>query len=121
MEAAFDQLAEAIYKAPFALLAHNSFEEGVTDPKFTYANKAALELFEGTWNEIVGLPSRLSAEENDSIQAVRVHLSAVMVLVLYQVQNAVVILLVACCMWRCRSHSGEKSADATVVASLTQQ
>eukprot|EP00878_Enallax_costatus_P022850 GHUV01024280.1.p1 GENE.GHUV01024280.1~~GHUV01024280.1.p1 ORF type:complete len:221 (+),score=70.98 GHUV01024280.1:168-830(+) len=71
MEAAFDQLAEAIYKAPFALLAHNKFEEGVTDPVFTYANKAALELFEGTWDELVGLPSRHSAEEDEAAQAER--------------------------------------------------
>lgn len=63
MEASFDQLAEGLYKAPFVLLAHNKFEEGVTDPVFTYANKAALEAFEGTWDEIVGLPSRYSAEE----------------------------------------------------------
>lgn len=62
MEASFDQLAEAIYKAPFVCLAHNKFEEGVTDPVFTYANKAALELFEGTWDTLVGMPSRLSAE-----------------------------------------------------------
>jgi hypothetical protein len=55
-------LAEAIYKAPFVCLAHNKFEEGVKDPVFTYANKAALELFEGDWDSIIGLPSRKSAE-----------------------------------------------------------
>lgn len=62
MEASFDQLAEAMYKAPFVCLAHNKFEEGVDDPLFTYANKAALELFEGTWDTFIGMPSRLSAE-----------------------------------------------------------
>jgi hypothetical protein len=64
METGFDQLAEALYKAPFVCLAHNMFEEGVDDPVFTYANKAALELFEADWDSLVGLPSRLSAESN---------------------------------------------------------
>jgi hypothetical protein len=62
IEAAFDKLAEAVYKAPFVCLAHNKFEEGVEDPMYTYANKAALELFEGDWDSIIGLPSRKSAE-----------------------------------------------------------
>jgi hypothetical protein len=62
MEVSFDTLAEAMYIAPFACLAHNKFEEGVEDPVFTYANKAALELFEGTWDTMIGLPSRSSAE-----------------------------------------------------------
>lgn len=61
-------LAEAMYKAPFVCLAHNSFEEGVTEPVFVYANRAALRLFEGTWDELVGLPSRLSAD--DTVQEV---------------------------------------------------
>lgn len=44
--------------APFAVLAHDTGE----DPRFIYANKAAHACFEYTWDEIVGLPSRLSAE-----------------------------------------------------------
>lgn len=66
MEASFDQLAEAMYKAPFVCLAHNKFEEGVDDPVFTYANRAALEMFEGTWDTLVGIPSRLSTEEGSA-------------------------------------------------------
>jgi hypothetical protein len=62
VETGFDQLAEAVFKAPFVCLAHNIFEEGVEDPLFTYANKAALELFEADWDTLVGLPSRNSAE-----------------------------------------------------------
>jgi len=62
IETGFDQLAEAMYKAPFVCLAHNIFEEGVEDPLFTYANKAALELFEADWDTLIGLPSRNSAE-----------------------------------------------------------
>ncbi|KAI8470894.1 MAG: MEKHLA domain-containing protein [Monoraphidium minutum] len=56
-------LAAALYNAPFVCLAHNKFEEGVEDPVFVYANRAALRLFEGTWDELVGLPSRLSADD----------------------------------------------------------
>jgi hypothetical protein len=55
---AFDELARRLYRAPFALLAHDA---GV-DPQFIYANLAAQRLFERTWAEMVGLPSRLSAE-----------------------------------------------------------
>jgi hypothetical protein len=73
IETGFDQLAEAMYKAPFVCLAHNMFEEGVEDPLFTYANKAALELFEADWNTLIGLPSRNSAEPES--QEVRCPLS----------------------------------------------
>ncbi len=53
-----DQSARALYHAPFAVLSHDS----AADPCFTYANLAAQKLFEMSWPEIVGLPSRLSAE-----------------------------------------------------------
>jgi len=52
------QLARRLYTAPFVVLAHDSS----ADPLFTYANLAAQQLFEMRWDEIVGLPSRLSAE-----------------------------------------------------------
>jgi len=51
-------LARRLYAAPFVVLAH----DGQPDPRFNYANLAAQRLFERTWEEIVGLPSRLSAE-----------------------------------------------------------
>jgi hypothetical protein len=50
--------AEALYRAPFVVLSHNTD----ADPRFTYANLAAQRLFEMPWREIVGLPSRYSAE-----------------------------------------------------------
>jgi hypothetical protein len=50
--------AETLYHAPFVVLAHDS----AADPCFTYANLTAQRLFEMAWNEIVGLPSRYSAE-----------------------------------------------------------
>jgi len=52
------EAAEAVYTAPFVVLSH---DDGA-DPRFTYANLAAQRLFEMDWGEIVGLPSRLSAE-----------------------------------------------------------
>ena len=44
--------------APFAVVAHNTDP----DPKFIYANKVAQACFEYSWEEFIGLPSRLSAE-----------------------------------------------------------
>lgn len=76
MEAALDQLAEAMYKAPFVVLAHNKFEEGVDDPLFTYANRAALQLFEADWDGLVGLPSRLSADQSEQAVCGRPHAAA---------------------------------------------
>jgi len=50
--------ARRLYDAPFVVLAHDT----AADPRFTYANRTAQRLFEMPWSEIVGLPSRLSAE-----------------------------------------------------------
>lgn len=52
------EAARALYHAPFAMLSHDN----TADPRFTYANLAAQAHFEMAWREIVGLPSRLSAE-----------------------------------------------------------
>jgi PAS domain S-box-containing protein len=46
------------HDAPFAVLAH----DGGNDPRFVYANQSALGRFGYAWNELIGLPSRLSAE-----------------------------------------------------------
>ncbi len=53
-----DDPARALYHAPFALLSHDS----AADTRFTYANLAAQAAFEMPWSEIVGMPSRHSAE-----------------------------------------------------------
>jgi PAS domain S-box-containing protein len=47
--------------APFCVLAH----EAAADPRFIYANRAAQRCFEYAHDELVGLPSRLSAEAPD--------------------------------------------------------
>ena len=44
--------------APFGLLAHDT----QADARFVYANLAALACFEYTQDELIGLPSRLTAE-----------------------------------------------------------
>jgi PAS domain-containing protein len=49
---------EELMNAPFAVASHDSME----DPVFNYANNAALQLFGMERDEIIGLPSRFSAE-----------------------------------------------------------
>jgi hypothetical protein len=81
-----DGLAKALYEAPFVCLAHNRFEveaAAAEDPSappqetvFTYANRAALTLFEGNWDQVVGMPSRLSADDSPEAQADRDRLLA---------------------------------------------
>ena len=53
-----NNLAELLFNAPFALLSHDT----KADPLFNYANAKGLELFELNWQELINLPSRLSAE-----------------------------------------------------------
>lgn len=52
---------------PFIVLAHDTSP----DPVFIYGNKAAQRQFEYEWDELIGLPSRLSAAtpERDERQA----------------------------------------------------
>ncbi|WP_163931099.1 MEKHLA domain-containing protein [Paraferrimonas sp. SM1919] len=49
---------KSLDNAPFAVLSHGTG----SDPIFNYANKAALELFEYSLEDLITLPSRLSAE-----------------------------------------------------------
>lgn len=50
--------AQYLWQAPFVLLSH----DGAVEPRFTYANRRALGLFEMSWREIIGMPSRYSAQ-----------------------------------------------------------
>ena len=52
-----DVAAAWLYEAPFGLLAQDTSP----DPLFTYANLSAQQRFGYSWDEFVGLPSRLSA------------------------------------------------------------
>lgn len=51
-------LADAVWEAPFAIVAHGT----EADPVFFYGNRYALRCFEMTFEDFVRLPSRLSAE-----------------------------------------------------------
>jgi hypothetical protein len=51
-------MAERLFHAPFVLLSHNT----ATEPLFNYANAQGLRLFELSWQELIALPSRASAQ-----------------------------------------------------------
>lgn len=53
------EAAHFLFDAPFAVISHNTD----LDPLFNYANRKAMQLFEMVWPEIIGLPSRMSAEQ----------------------------------------------------------
>ncbi len=53
-----EERSKLLYEADFAVLSH----DGKADPCFNYANLKAQELFEFSWEEFMGMPSRLSAE-----------------------------------------------------------
>jgi hypothetical protein len=54
-----DAAAWLYHEAPFAVLAHDTS----SDPRFIYANVTAQRCFEYSWNEFIGMRSRLSAEQ----------------------------------------------------------
>lgn len=51
-------IARALHTSPAGLLCH----DGGPDPHFTYANATAQRLWKMSWDRLVGMPSRLSAE-----------------------------------------------------------
>jgi len=53
--------AQELFSCGFPVLAHG----GGSDPTLTYANAAALQLWETTWTDLIGLPSRLTAPESE--------------------------------------------------------
>ncbi len=53
--------------SPHAVLAHDTAQV----PRFIYANKAAQTCFEYDWDEMVGLPSHLSAEPQERAERQR--------------------------------------------------
>ena len=50
--------AEALFHAPFVVVSHGAEPE----PILNYGNRAALELWEMTWDQLVRTPSRQTAE-----------------------------------------------------------
>lgn len=53
-----EEAVNCLEQAPFVVVSHDARP----DPVFNYANRTALQLFEMSWQEFTGLPSRLSAE-----------------------------------------------------------
>jgi MEKHLA domain len=53
-----EQVAQALYSAPFALLSHGC----EPDPILNYGNQTALTLWEMNWQEFTAMPSRFTAE-----------------------------------------------------------
>jgi hypothetical protein len=50
--------ARALFYAPFAVLSHDA----ARDPILNYANQTALQLFDLGWEDLIAMPSRLTAE-----------------------------------------------------------
>ena len=52
---------QELFACGFPVLAHGTGN----DPRLSYANAAALQLWETSWHELIGLPSRLTAPETE--------------------------------------------------------
>ncbi|TAN47080.1 MAG: MEKHLA domain-containing protein [Methylococcaceae bacterium] len=52
------ETARRLFEADFAVLSHDD----APDPRFNYANRAGLALFEMDWAQLLATPSRASAE-----------------------------------------------------------
>lgn len=55
---AIETAPQYLAQLPYPLVSHDT----QSDPVFNYANPAALQLFEMSWQDFTALPSRLSAE-----------------------------------------------------------
>ena len=55
------QASQLLFRADTVVLAH----DGASDPALIYANAAALQLWERSWDEMIGMPSRLTAEPQE--------------------------------------------------------
>jgi hypothetical protein len=57
------QWSQALFAAAAVVLAHDGADPGGDPgPRLIYANRAALQLWQRPWTELVGMPSRLTAE-----------------------------------------------------------
>lgn len=58
-----EQWAQALFAAECVVLAHDGADPSADPgPRLIYANRAALRLWRRRWAELVGMPSRLTAE-----------------------------------------------------------
>jgi hypothetical protein len=59
-------LAQELFAAATVVLAHDGADPtGDPGPRLIYANRAALQLWRRPWAELVGMPSRLTAEPTE--------------------------------------------------------
>ena len=54
-------LCQNLFACGFPVLAHGAGQ----DPKLTYANATALQLWDAPWDALIGMPSRLTAPETE--------------------------------------------------------
>lgn len=54
-----EEQSKTLFFAPFVVLSHGT----QSDPIYNYGNQIALELWERNWDELIKMPSRLSAEK----------------------------------------------------------
>ncbi len=59
--------AKTLFHAPFVVLSHDA----APDPILTYGNRAALELFALSWEALIQMPSRLTAEAPNRAERAR--------------------------------------------------
>ncbi len=60
------QRAQALFAYPAPVLAHDGADPGLDPgPRLIYANRSALGLWRRRWAEMVGLPSKLTAEPQE--------------------------------------------------------
>eukprot|EP00798_Chlamydomonas_sp_ICE-L_P008217 gene8217-1483_t len=59
-EIELEELPKLLYEAPFACVAHDRAPKENEEPIFTYANRAALELWDAKWEELVEMTSTSS-------------------------------------------------------------
>jgi len=55
-------LAQALFDAPFVLVSHDTEKDSI----FNFGNRAALALFEMSWDKFIRLPSRKSADQDNA-------------------------------------------------------
>jgi hypothetical protein len=57
-------LCQELFACGFPVLAHGTED----DPKLTYANAASLQLWETNWNNLIDMPSRLTAPTTEQAE-----------------------------------------------------
>ncbi len=62
-----EEQARALFEAPFVVVSHGLED----DPVLNFGNRAALDLWEMTWDQFTRTPSRMTAEPPDQVERAR--------------------------------------------------